>query len=179
MTDDASEGPGIADDDVTVDAATTTPPNGPNMFADNRRRRIPGVLYVVIGAVVIVAWAVRSGDQPVLIDAGMGVAGILLVVFGAYSFATAWRLVVDEEDALRIVAVDAGCPMGHAAAQLGWRGWWSRPTWRILWYSAEDPPTRRGLTFVDAHDGRVIDSMVEENPEDWTGMDGSLDRPLD
>ncbi len=160
-------------------ASTATPPVGPNLFADNRRRRIPGALYVVLGLVVGLIWVPVAGDDPVLINASMAVGAVLLIVLGVYALVTAWSLDVDEEAALQIVAVEAGMPMGHAAAQLGWRGWLSRPTWRILWYSAEDPPLRRGLTFVDAHDGRIVDSMVESNPEDWSRMDGSLDRDLD
>lgn len=180
MTDDA-----VADDDEPsgadgadrgADAASRV---GPNLFADNRRRRVPGAMYIVLGVIVAAVWLVRAGDDPVLIDTGMAVAALLLVIFGIYCLVTAWSLDVDEEAALRIVAVDSGRPMGHAAAQLGWRGWLSRPTWRILWYSAEDPPLHRGLAFVDAHDGRVVDSMVEENPEDWTAIDGSLDQDLD
>lgn len=162
-----------------AEQANSTPMVGPNLFADNRRRRIPGVLYILLGVVVGAIWLARRGGDPILINTGMAVAALLLILLGGYALVTAWSLDVDEENALRIVAVDAGRPMGHAAAQLGWRGWLSRPTWRILWYSAEDPPLQRGLAFVDAHDGRVIDSMVEDNPEDWTTMDGSLDQDLD
>ena len=43
----------------------------------------------------------------------------------------------------------------------------SRPTWRVLCYSAEDPPRRRGLVLVDAVDGRVIEHLAEDNPEQW------------
>ena len=42
-----------------------------------------------------------------------------------------------------------GFPVGHASAQMGWRGLLSRPTWRILLYSADDPPEKRGLVLVD------------------------------
>jgi hypothetical protein len=63
-----------------------------------------------------------------------------------------------------------GFAVGHASAQLGWRGLRSRPTWRILLYSAEEPPASRGLVLVDAVDGTVLQHFVEENPEqDWPG----------
>jgi len=65
---------------------------------------------------------------------------------------------------------EAGFAVGHAAAQMGWRGLLSRPTWRILLYSAENPPTRRGLVLVDGVDGSVIDRIVEDNPEDWSEL---------
>jgi len=54
---------------------------------------------------------------------------------------------------------------------LGWRGLRSRPTWRILLYSAEDPPARRGLVLVDGVDGTVVDHYVGDNPEDWSSFD--------
>ena len=58
-----------------------------------------------------------------------------------------------------------GFPVGHASAQLGWRGLRSRPSWRILVYSAEEPPLQRGLVLVDAVDGGVVEVLVEENPD--------------
>ena len=73
-------------------------------------------------------------------------------------------------DALTAASRVVGFPIGHASAQLGWRGTRSRPTWRILLYSAEDPPMRRGLVLVDGVDGAVVDHFVEDNPEDWSSF---------
>jgi hypothetical protein len=39
----------------------------------------------------------------------------------------------------------------------------------VLCYSAEDPPQKRGLVLVDAVDGRVLEQLVEANPEEWRG----------
>ena len=64
-----------------------------------------------------------------------------------------------------------GFAVGHASAQLGWRGLRSRPTWRILLYSNEEPPARRGLVLVDGVDGDVLSHFVEDNPEDWSAYD--------
>ena len=61
-----------------------------------------------------------------------------------------------------------GFPVGHASAQMAWRGLRSRPTWRILVYSNEDPPGTRGLVFVDGVDGAIVAQHVEDNPEDWS-----------
>jgi hypothetical protein len=35
----------------------------------------------------------------------------------------------------------------------------------VLCYSADDPPSERGLVLVDAIDGRVIEHLREKNPE--------------
>jgi hypothetical protein len=47
--------------------------------------------------------------------------------------------------------------------------------WRILLYSADTPPTRRGLVELDAVDGHVLGEYTEANPEDWSryGLAGS------
>ena len=63
---------------------------------------------------------------------------------------------------------EVGFAVGHASAQLGWRGLRSRPTWRILLYSAEDPPATRGLVLVDGVDGEIVAHFTEDNPEDWS-----------
>jgi hypothetical protein len=91
-------------------------------------------------------------------------------VAGAYSLASGWNLAVDERDALLAATSEVGFAVGHASAQMGWRGLLSRPTWRILLYSAENPPSRRGLVLVDGVDGEVIDRIVEDNPEDWSKL---------
>ena len=66
-----------------------------------------------------------------------------------------------------------GFPVGHASAQLGWRGLRSKPTWRILVYSSEEPPTKRGLVLVDGVKGDVLQHFVEDNPEDWDELSES------
>jgi hypothetical protein len=73
----------------------------------------------------------------------------------------------DEKDALIQAQQAIGFPVGHASAQQVWHGLRSRPTWRVLCYSTEEPPERRGLVLVDAVDGRVIQHLVEDNPEQW------------
>jgi hypothetical protein len=72
---------------------------------------------------------------------------------------------VDETEALVAAQEALGFPVGHASAQQVWRGLRSRPTWRVLCYSADDPPSERGLVLVDAIDGRVVEHLREKNPE--------------
>ncbi|MFA9566032.1 MAG: response regulator, partial [Acidimicrobiales bacterium] len=61
------------------------------------------------------------------------------------------------------------------AKQLGAAGYLSKPTWRILLYSADEPPSQRGLVLVDGQDGDIIDWIVEDNPEDWSEFAASAD----
>jgi hypothetical protein len=105
------------------------------------------------------------------VNDGFLYAAVLLAVFGAYHLVAGWNLHVDERDALVAATREVGFPVGHASAQLGWRGLLSRPTWRILLYSAEAPPEKRGLVLVDGVDGVIVEHFVEENPEDWSDLD--------
>ena len=144
---------------------------GPYLFPNNNRRRVPGYLYLGVAALCVAVWAVVD-DSP-YVNGGLLLAAALLAVIGAYHLATGWNLDVDEQDALVAATRAVGFPVGHASAQMGWRGLRSRPTWRILLYSAENPPTRRGLVLVDGVDGAIVEQLVEDNPEDWSDLDGA------
>ena len=139
---------------------------GPYTFPDNKRRRAPGVLYVVVGLALVGLWAARGSG--VLVNDGLLVAGVGLVAVGLYHWLAGHPLRVDETDALAAAGREVGFAVGHASAQLGWRGLRSRPTWRILLYSADDPPSKRGLVLVDGVDGGTVAHFVEDNPEDWS-----------
>jgi hypothetical protein len=142
---------------------------GPYVFPNNNRRRVPGYLYLVLAAVLIVVWAAKGSDA-VLVNGGFLGAALLLIAFGAYQLLSGFDLDVDERDALVNASKVVGFPIGHASAQLGWRGVRSRPTWRILLYSAEDPPATRGLVLVDGVDGEIVAHFTEDNPEDWSDL---------
>jgi hypothetical protein len=146
---------------------------GPYIFPNNNRRRVPGYLYLAIGA-ALAATHLLAGDDAVLVNVGFLWGGIALVAIGLYHLLAGWNLDVDERDALVAATERVGFPVGHASAQLGWRGLASRPTWRILLYSAENPPATRGLVLVDGVDGEIVDWFAEDNPEDWSDLDGDL-----
>ncbi len=143
---------------------------GPYMFPDNGRRRIQGAIHLVVAAGLVALWAAFA-DGGVLVNGGYLVAAGILVAAAAYSFATARKLQVRELDALAAAAREVGFPVGHASAQMAWRGLLSIPTWRVLVFSADDPPTSRGLVVVDGVTGDVLGSAVEDNPEDWLDDD--------
>lgn len=141
---------------------------GPYRFPDNSRRRIPGWSYLVLAALCLVLWLVRRSSDPVFVDRGMVLAAGLLGFAGLMSITSGWRMTIDEKEALVVATKAVGFPVGHASAQQVWRGLRARPTWRVLCYSAEEPPRRRGFVLVDAIDGRLLEHLVEDNPEsDW------------
>lgn len=147
---------------------------GPYVFPNNNRRRVPGYLYLGLAVACVAAWALTRDGDPVLVNSGYLWAGLGLAAVGAYHLVAGWNLDVDEQDALVVATRTVGFAVGHASAQMGWRGIRSRPTWRILVYSTENPPARRGLVLVDGVDGEVVDWFVEDNPEDWSDLDGAL-----
>ncbi len=167
-------------DDTTDDHVDELPEDldaagyvGPYVFPDNNRRRIPGYLYLATAAGCIALWAL-AGDDAVLVNDGFLIVGLVLAAVGAFHLLSGFDLVVDEQDALVGASRAVGFPVGHASAQMGWRGLRSRPTWRILLYSAEEPPEKRGFVLVDGVDGEIIAQVVEANPEDWSDLDGKL-----
>ena len=140
---------------------------GPYEFPDNSRRRKPAYLYALFAVVSVVLWLTMRHSSA-LVNNGMLGAAVLLGVVALFSFTSGWRMKVDEKEALVAAQGAVGFPVGHASAQQVWRGLRSRPTWRVLVYSAEDPPRRRGLVLVDAVDGSVKEHLVQDNPiEDW------------
>ena len=141
---------------------------GVYQFPDNKRRRTPAVLYLAVGATMLIAWLATRNGQPVLVNRGFAFGGAFLVVVGLYGLSAGAPLGVHEADALAAASRHVGFPVGHASAQLGWQGLRSRPTWRILLYSAENPPRRRGLVLVDGIDAHVVGDLVQDNPEDWS-----------
>lgn len=144
---------------------------GPYTFPDISRRRITAVVLLATGVFCLALYVTRH-DGGVLVNRGFLIAGVAFVLLGLYNFAAAFPLNVKEIDALGAAANEVGFPVGHASAQLGWRALRSRPTWRILLYSADDPPTKRGLVMVDGVTGEVLGHYVEDNPEDWSELEG-------
>jgi hypothetical protein len=136
---------------------------GPYTFPDIKRRRIAGTIYLVVAAGAL--WAGLAAS-----NGGLIFGAVLLALIGGYHFLAAWPLKVDQTEALAVASRTVGFPVGHASAQLAWRGLRSRPAWRILVYSADEPPSVRGLVELDAVDGHVLGEYTEHNPEDWSKL---------
>lgn len=138
---------------------------GAYRFPDNSRRRVPGAIYLIL-ALGCLAGYLFASDLAVVND-GFLWAALILGVVGLISITSGWRMHIDEKQALVAAQQAIGFPVGHASAQQVWRGLRSRPTWRVLCYSVEEPPTRRGLVLVDAVDGRVVEQLVQDDLEQW------------
>lgn len=160
--------------DVLPDDLNAVDFAGPHQFPNNSRRRIPGVMYLMLAAVCFLFWLVFPPDNAVLVNEGLVLAAILLVIAGVVSITSGWHMTIDEKEALVVATKAVGFPVGHASAQQVWRGLRSKPTWRVLCYSSEEPPRQRGLVLVDAVNGNVHERLVEANPDvDITNGEGS------
>jgi hypothetical protein len=137
---------------------------GPYQFPDNSRRRIPGYLYLGISALSLLLW-LMSDQSSGLVNYGFLVFAISLAAFAGYVLSSSWKMTVNERDALVHASRAVEFAVGHASAQQVWRGIRSRPTWRVFCYSAQEPPTHRGLVLVDAVNGNIVECLVELNPD--------------
>jgi hypothetical protein len=138
---------------------------GPYQFPDNSRRRIPAALYLIVAALCVAAWVVWRDADIAIVNDGFLYVGVLLTVVAAYGLSASWRMRIDEREALVRATQAVGFAVGHASAQQVWRGLRSRPTWRVFCYSAQEPPLQRGLVLVDAINGRIVERLVEANPD--------------
>ncbi len=165
------DAPDVTDDEVVDELPEELQPllaGTDYVFPNNSRRRVPAVLYLLVALASVAVYAL-FGDAPT-VNGGWLLAAVLLGAAAVYCWLAGGNLDVDERDALVAATADVGFPVGHASVQLSWRGPLCRPTWRVLLYSAEEQPATRGLVIVDGFDGRVIERIVEDNPEDWSEL---------
>ena len=137
---------------------------GPYQFPDNSRRRIPGYLYLGIAGLSLLLWLI-SDQSSGLVNDGFLVFAIALAAFAVFVLTSSWKMTINERDALVHASRAVEFAVGHASAQQVWRGVRSRPTWRVFCYSAQEPPTHRGLVLVDAVNGEIVECLVEINPD--------------
>ena len=152
----------VAPDDVRDELPDDLDPSGfvtAYRFPDNSRRRIPGIIYLTLAVGCLVLFLTLGGSSPRVND-GFAWAALALGVMGLISITSGWRMHVDEKEALVAAQQAVGFPVGHASAQQVWHGIRSRPTWRVLCYSADDPPTRRGLVLVGDRGHCVVPSTM-------------------
>jgi hypothetical protein len=134
---------------------------GPYLFPNNARRRYLAGSIAAVGA-GLVAWFLLAANNDPLVNQGTLFSGIALIVAAAYVTLMSTSMRIREIDALKIAAAEVGFGAGPASAQMGWRGFLSRPTWRILLFSPEPTPLQQGFVMVDAIDGRVVSVIVQD-----------------
>jgi len=139
-------------DDLNADAL------GPYTVPSLTRRRQAGIYYVV-GAAITAIVAATSLPNGLFVAA----AGMLLI--GLYHFASAWDIEVTDADALDRANREIGFSVGHASAAVSFEGWRAKPTWNVLVFSSDEPPSERGLVRIDALTGEVTEMLRERNAD--------------
>lgn len=129
----------------------------PYAVPDPARRRRAGIVYLVGAA--LVAATIAAGLPP-----GMWLMVGALAAIGGYHLLAGWHLRVREGAALEVANRAIGFPVGHASASLGFTGWRARPIWNVLVFSADEPPSQRGLVRVDGVSGTVVERYAEPVP---------------
>ncbi len=127
----------------------------PYAVPNTRQRRRAGAVY--LAAAVITAVGIVLG-----LPDGMWLLATLFIAIAGYHWLGGWDLMVMDGAALEIANRHAEFPAGHASAALNFQGWRARPIWNVLMFSADDPPSQRGLVRVDGITGEVVGSYVED-----------------
>ena len=130
---------------------------GPYTVPDTIRRRKAGLVYVV--AAVAVALGIYW-DLPT----GMWVTVGAFIAIVLYHMVAGTPLNVREHQALDVANRATEFPVGHASAALGFDGLLARPVWNVLVFSADDPPTQRGLVRVSGTNGDIVETYTESIP---------------
>lgn len=141
--------------DTLPDDLDVTKYVGPYQFPTPRRRRTAAYGIFVIAAFTIVMGFVSTNTTLVI-------AGILALAIGIIFYATAWPLNVSDKEALTQAASQAPFSVGHASAQLSFTGWLSKPTWRVVVFSSDEPPTQRGLVEINAVSTNILSTYFDK-----------------
>ncbi len=130
---------------------------GPYEVPDPARRRRSGIVYFAAAAIVIAG--IVAG-----LPTGMWLIAIILAAIGVYHFAAGSHLDVKDAEALDAANRATGFPVGHASAVLGFSGLLARPVWNVLVFSADEPPSMRGLVRIDGRSGEILETYTEPVP---------------
>lgn len=130
----------------------------PYTIPSTRRRRVAGWIYLVGAAFAALLAASGLGGELLVLSGFFG-------VLAAWHFASGWRIEVLDPQALEAANKATDFAVGHASAVIGFDSWRARPVWNVLVFSADDPPSQRGLVRVDARTGDVIETYTESIAE--------------
>lgn len=144
--------------DVLPDDLDVTKYVGPYQFPTPRKRRIAAYGIFFISSLTL--FSGYNSENNTLIG-----AGLFSIAIGIVFFATAWPLKVNDKEALITAAKQAPFSVGHASAQLSFNGWFSKPTWRVVVFSSDEPPTQRGLIEINAVNSEIVSTYFDDEEQ--------------
>lgn len=132
---------------------------GPYQFPSPRKRKTAATCIIVISLITI-ALGINSSNT------SLTVAGGISLLIGLLFFLLGWELNAKDLDALTLAASQAPFSVGHASAQLCFTGWASKPTWRVVVFSSDEPPTQRGLVEISAVTKEITSTFFDMEEQD-------------
>lgn len=144
--------------DVLPDDLDITKYVGPYQFPSPKKRKTASYSILIL-AFASLLFGYTSSNTALLI------AGLFSVVIGLLFMFLSWPLNVKDIDALTVAASSAPFSVGHASAQLCFYGWLSKPLWRVVVFSSDEPPTQRGLVEINAVSKDVTSTYFEVNED--------------
>ena len=130
----------------------------PTSRIDTRMRVRAGIVYAVVAAIAVVL-VVASGVSAMWLTAVLPIVGLAV-----YQVAGAWRMRVDDMEAIAIAGQAASFEFGHGSATLGYRGPLAKPVWQVLVFSDTPSPDHQALVTIDALSGEVTGLYEEAVP---------------
>lgn len=131
---------------------------GPYRTLDTRRRARAAIVYGVVAAIAA-GIVVATG-----LSAMWFTTVIPIVALAGYQLAGAWRMQVDDMEAIAIAGEAASFDFGHGSATLGYRGPMAKPVWQVLVFSDTPSPDHQALVTIDALSGEVTGIYEEALP---------------
>jgi len=122
-------------------------------------RRRTSAAFVYAGGAAMAALGIAAG-----MPAGLWIIVAVFGVMAAWHAVSAWSIEILDPQALEIANRATEFTVGHASAAVGFDGLRAKPVWNVLVFSADDPPSQRGLVRVDAVSGDVVEVYTEAVP---------------
>ena len=122
---------------------------GEYRFPDPSRRRVAGVVYLVLAVVLAVVGTTAA-------------AVAIVAVIGVWHLLAAHPLRIEQEEAAAIAAGAVDFAVGQVSAAVAFAGLRARPRWQVILYPATEPPDRRALVQIDAVTGTLTDEVYVE-----------------
>ena len=126
----------------------------PYQFPTPRKRRTAALSILVISVACLVIGIYAKNTSMVF-------GGSFFIFVGAFFVICGWPLNVKDLDALTSTATQAPFSVGHASAQLSFTGWLSKPVWRVVVFSSDEPPSQRGLVEINAVSKEIISTYFD------------------
>lgn len=128
---------------------------GPYQFPSPKKRRTAAISIAVI-SLASIFFGINASNIALIV--GGTIFLLVALIFSTF----AWPLNVNDLDALTTAAKNSPFAVGHASAQLCFTGWTSKPLWRVVVFSTDEPPIQRGLVEINAVNQEIVSTYFDD-----------------